>query len=320
MFDMGILGDGERKSTEPIAARACPDPKQVNNVPSKLLYFLAHSKWDDRAVRLNAAKYELEAMRHDRVVTPWIIDDTGFLKQGIHSVGVQRQYAGSAGKIATCQIGVSLCAATEHDHVPLDFDLYLPQPWIDDVEQRREAPISDDAIFQTKLELALGMIERAVQSGVPGGIVLADSAYGDNTIFRNAMRYQWNLDFAVGVDPNLKVVRLDCHNYPTGRAVAIGELSNRLTRKDFRKFTWCDGTKSPMSSNFYFQRVKTTHDDGIALQDCDALQLLVEWPDGEPSAYEVSLDHAARHNEQKGDRPHSQRALAHRTVVSRSQG
>jgi len=112
MYAMGILGDGERKSTEPIAARACPDPKQVNNVHSKLLYFLAHSKWDDRAVRLEAAKYALEAMQHHGAVSPWIIDDTGFLKQGIHSVGVQRQYTGSAGKVTNCQIGVSLCATT----------------------------------------------------------------------------------------------------------------------------------------------------------------------------------------------------------------
>ena len=289
MYAMGILGDGERKSTEPIAARACPDPKQVNNVHSKLLYFLAHSKWDDRAVRLEAAKYALEAMQHHGAVSPWIIDDTGFLKQGIHSVGVQRQYTGSAGKVTNCQIGVSLCAATEHDHVPLDFELYLPQAWIDDAELRREARIPDDAIFQTKVELALGMIKRAVQSGVPGNIVLADSAYGDNTTFRNAVRYLWNLDFAVGVGPNLKVVRLNCHDRSTGRAVAIGELSNRLTRKDFRKFTWRDGTQSPMSSNFYFLRVKTTHDDGIALQDRDPLWLLVEWPDGEPRPTKSAL-------------------------------
>jgi hypothetical protein len=269
LLAMGILGDGERKSTEPIAARACPDPKQVNNFHSRLLYFLAHGKWDDRAVRLEAAKYALEAMQNDGFVAPWIIDDTGFLKQGVHSVGVQRQYTGSAGKIANCQIGVSLCAATEHDHVLLDFALYLPQPWVDDVELRRETRIPDDAIFQTKVELALGMIERAVQAGVTGSIVLADSAYGDNTNFRNAVRYLWNLDYALGVGQS--------------------ELSNRLTRKDFRKFTWRDGTKSPMSSNFYFLRVKTNHDDGIALQDRDPLWLLIEWPDSEPQPTKSGL-------------------------------
>lgn len=281
MYAMGILGDGERKSTEPIAARACPEPRQLNNVHSKLLYFLAHSKWDDRAVRLEAAKYAIASIQHHGAVSPWIVDDTGFLKQGKHSVGVQRQYTGSAGKVTNCQIGVSLCVATQYDHIPLDFELYLPQSWIEDETRCREARVPETTIFQTKVELALGMIERAVKAGVPGNIVLADAAYGDNTTFRNAIRYLWNLDFAVGVGPNTKVVRLDVTNRPAERAVSIGDLSNRLTRKDFRKFTWRDGTKAPMSSNFYFLRVKTTHDDGISLQDRDPLWLLIEWPDGE---------------------------------------
>src|SRR5690606_10416994 len=127
MYAFGILGDGERKSVEPIAARACPDPGELNNVHSKLLYFLAQSKWDDRAVRQEAARYALEAVQKRGSVVAWIIDDTGFLKQGTHSVGVQRQYTGSAGKITNCQIGVSLCAATATEQLPLDFELYLPK-------------------------------------------------------------------------------------------------------------------------------------------------------------------------------------------------
>ncbi len=110
--DLRILGDGERKSAEPIAARACADPEQTNNVHSKLLYFLGRSAWDDRAVRLEAARYAIEAVEDREPVTTWIIDDTGFLKQGTHSVGVQRQYTGSAGKITNCQVGVSLAVAT----------------------------------------------------------------------------------------------------------------------------------------------------------------------------------------------------------------
>jgi SRSO17 transposase len=87
MYAFGILGDGERKSTEPIAARACADPEQTNNVHSKLLYFLSRSAWDDRSVRLEALRYAIEAVEKRESVTTWIIDDTGFLKQGTHSVG-----------------------------------------------------------------------------------------------------------------------------------------------------------------------------------------------------------------------------------------
>jgi SRSO17 transposase len=289
MYALGILGEGDRKSTEPIAARTCADPRAINNVHSKLLYFLAESRWDDRAVRFETARYALKAMQRKGSVVPWVVDDTGFLKQGTHSVGVQRQYTGSAGKVTNCQIGVSLCAATEHDHVPLDFELYLPQCWIEDQQRRREAHIPDDVIFQTKVELALGMIERAVQAGLPGQIVLADSAYGDSTTFRNAIRYLWGLDFAVGVGPNLKVIKLNGRDRAIGRAIALGDLAVRLTSKDFRKFTWRDGTNAPLSSRFCFMRVKTTHDDGISLQDRDPLWLLIEWPNSEPRPNKFSL-------------------------------
>lgn len=289
MYALGILGDGERKSAEPIAARACPDPAEVNNVHSKLLYFLAESKWDDRAVRQEAARYALEALNHRGEVVPWIIDDTGFLKQGRHSVGVQRQYTGSAGKITNCQIGVSLAAATEHEHFPLDFELYLPQCWTDDVKRRRAARIPDNVFFQTKVELALGMIERAKAAGLPGSIILADAAYGDNTAFRNTVRYLWGFDFAVGVSANLKVVPLNARRQVTGKPTTIGDLARQLTRNSFRKFTWREGSKTRLSSRFCFIKVKTTHDDGISLQDREPLWLIIEWPDHELAPAKFAL-------------------------------
>src|SRR5271165_300758 len=175
MYAFGILGDGERKSAEPIAARACADPDQTNNVHSKLLYFLARSAWDDRAVRLEAARYAVEAVQEREPITTWIVDDTGFLKQGIHSVGVQRQYTGSAGKITNCQLGVSLAVATRSEQIPVDFELYLPMSWIEDRARRHEARIPDEMTFKTKVQLALEMIERAVREEIPGSILLADS-------------------------------------------------------------------------------------------------------------------------------------------------
>src|SRR3569832_1913903 len=112
MYAVGLLGEGERKSVEPIAARLCPDPQQVDAVHQRLLHFIGPAPWSDEQVRLVAARYALGAMTQHAPVDAWIIDDTGFLKQGKHSVGVQRQYTGSAGKITNCQIGVSLSIAT----------------------------------------------------------------------------------------------------------------------------------------------------------------------------------------------------------------
>lgn len=105
----------------------------------KLLYFLARSVWDDRAVRLEAARYAIEAIEQREPITAWIVDDTGFLKQGDDSVGVQRQYTGSAG--TNCQLGVSLAVASSTEHLPLDFELYLPECWANDPERREQARI-----------------------------------------------------------------------------------------------------------------------------------------------------------------------------------
>jgi len=102
LYAMGLLGDAERKSVEPIAARACPDPQKVDAMHQRLLHFAVDSKWSDQEVRREAAQYALEPMVESEPVEAWIVDDTGFLKQGSHSVGVQRQYTGSAGKIANC--------------------------------------------------------------------------------------------------------------------------------------------------------------------------------------------------------------------------
>src|SRR5687767_12986031 len=103
VYAFGILGDGERQSLEPSAARACADPERAEGVHQRLHHFALDSPWDDQAVRREAARYALAAMTRREPVEAWIVDDTGFLKQGTHSVGVQRQYTGTAGKIANCQ-------------------------------------------------------------------------------------------------------------------------------------------------------------------------------------------------------------------------
>src|SRR5262245_42820638 len=87
-YAMGLLGDGERKSVEPIAARACPDPERVDAVHQRLLHFVTDSAWSDLDVRLEAANYALDALTKQAPIETWILDDTGFLKQGSHSVGV----------------------------------------------------------------------------------------------------------------------------------------------------------------------------------------------------------------------------------------
>ena len=111
LYACGLLGEAERKSMERIATRHVPDPDKADAAHQRVQHFITDSRWDDQAVRRTAARYALAEMTCIASVWAWIIDDTGFLKKGRHSVGVQRQYTGSAGKITNCQIGVSLTRA-----------------------------------------------------------------------------------------------------------------------------------------------------------------------------------------------------------------
>jgi SRSO17 transposase len=280
IYARGILGEGERKSCEPIAARASGAPGLVDNMHNQLLHFLRTSPWDNRPVRLVAAKYAIDALSAREPVTNWVIDDTGFLKQGEHSVGVQRQYTGSAGKTANCQVGVSLSVATRTAHVPIDFDLYLPKSWTDDAERRAEAKIPAEVKFETKIEIALKMIERAIFAGLPGKVLLADSGYGESHIFRETVRLL-GLDYAVGIHGPTKVWLLDAAGRRHGEAVSAEQLGQALGPRAFRRVTWREGTKGKMHSRFCFRRVKVAADDGIEPAKHEAVWLMLEWPEGE---------------------------------------
>jgi len=134
----------------------------------RLTYFTRGAEWSDRDVRREAARYALAAMTAREPVTDWIIDDTGFPKQGTHSVGVQRQYSGTIGKIANCQVAASLTIATRTEHVPVDFALYLPESWTEDPSRRAEAHIPDEVTFQDQARVG-GRDDRACHCGRVAG-------------------------------------------------------------------------------------------------------------------------------------------------------
>jgi SRSO17 transposase len=285
-YAMGLLLEGERKSVEPIAARTCGDPTGTERAHDRMLNFLVDSTWSDRAVRRFAARTGVEALTAREPVAHWIVDDTGFLKQGKHSVGVQRQYTGSAGKTTNCQIGVSLSVASRTEHLPLDFELYLPESWIQDPERRKEARIPDDIQFRTKPQLALEMIDRALADSVPKGVVLADSAYGDSSAFRQELRGR-GLDYAVGVHATTKVWRIDSKLRRRGPAVSVGKLGLELSPRKFRRVTWRCGTRGKLWSRFAMLRVVPFHDDGWDPAIREDVWLLIEWEPGakEPGKY-----------------------------------
>jgi len=289
LYAHGILADGERKSVEPIAARAtgggdddCNEKAGVfcERMQARLLNFLRDSPWDDHRVRREAARHAIEALEKQERVTTWIIDDTGFPKQGRHSVGVQRQYSGTLGKIGNCQIGVSLTIATAHEHVPIDFALYMPRSWTDDAARREKARVPDNLVFQTKSELALDLITRAVDDKIPGDILLVDAAYGGDSAFRNTVR-MFGFDIGVAISANAKVWLLDTIERRHGAPVTAQALGVELGRRAFRRLTWRDGPGGKLGSRFAFRRVKMAHDDGTDAGDREPMWLVMEWPDGE---------------------------------------
>lgn len=289
-YAFGILSDGERKSVEPIAARAAPAPDDAARTHDRLLHFTRESPWPDRLVRREAARYAIEALSAREPITTWIIDDTGFLKQGHHSVGVQRQWTGSAGKVANCQIGVSLSVATRTEHCPIDMSLYLPESWTEDLARRERARIPKEAVYKTKLELALDMILAARHDGIPGDIALADAAYGNSAEFRNRLR-ALGFDYAVGVKPDMTVWCLDAADRRHGNPVRLRPLATlRLPDKAFRKYTWREGTKGKMSGRFAFMRVKSAgKGEELAPADREALWLVIEQCNDPDRSYKFYL-------------------------------
>src|SRR5206468_5436274 len=144
--------------------------------PDRLHRFLNRIEWDADEVLADVREYVVENLGDRDAVL--IVDDTGFLKKGVRSAGVQRQYSGTAGRTENCQIGVFLAYASRFGHALIDRELYLPQSWTDDPERCRAAGIPQEAEFTTKPRQAQAMIARAVAAGVPFARVTADETYG----------------------------------------------------------------------------------------------------------------------------------------------
>ncbi len=175
----GLVAEIERKNGWQLAERAgYAHPRGIQRV-------LDRYAWDTDAVRDDLRTYVVAALADPAGVL--VVDETGFPKQGTHSAGVARQYCGTLGKRANCQIGVFLGYASPRGHVGLDRALYLPKEWTDDRARCREAGVPDDVAFQTKPQLALTLVERALDAGVPAAWVAADEVYGNDSKFRRAL-------------------------------------------------------------------------------------------------------------------------------------
>jgi SRSO17 transposase len=169
--------DGRRKSVEPMAQRLGGEVHY-----QALHHFVAVSPWDWRPVRRRLAERLVGVLEP----TAWAVDDTGFPKDGEHSVGVQRQYCGTLGKTANCQLGVSVNAVTEQASCPLDWRLFMPESWDDPAmaERRTACHLPEQVHHRPKWQLVLDMVDELGQWGLRPPVLVADAGYGEVGCFR----------------------------------------------------------------------------------------------------------------------------------------
>ncbi len=226
----GLLAPVERKNGWQLAEAA------GDATPDGVQDFLSRMCWDADAVRDDLQGYVVEHLGDDGAVL--VLDETGFLKKGTKSAGVQRQYTGTAGRIENAQVGVFLGYAGRHGRALLDRALYLPKEWAESTERRTEAHIPDAVVFTTKPKLGLAMLERARGAGVPFAWVAGDSVYGaDHAIRRWAERHQRGYVLAVtsGQRLGLRPVTTWIEGLPEG---AWQRLSAGEGAKGPRPYDW----------------------------------------------------------------------------------
>ncbi|HEV2446701.1 MAG TPA: IS701 family transposase [Candidatus Sulfopaludibacter sp.] len=302
----GLLLPGERKSVEPMAARLAPD--DCRRMHQSLHHLVADAPWNDEEMMAEVRRFVLPTMQKQDPVVAWIVDDTGFPKQGKHSVGVARQYCGKIGKQDNCQVAVSLSVSTWSSSLPIAWGLYLPEVWCQDSERCQRAGVPEGIEFRSKPEIALQQIRKALEQGIAPGVVLADAGYGNGTPFRTALT-QLGLSYVVGVESSTTVWEPGEQPLPAPprkpgrgatpkrlqrdadhRPISVKQLALGLSSSAWKDITWRPGSQEALRSRFAAVRVRPAHRDEKRTVPRPEEWLLIEWPkkESEPTKYWLS--------------------------------
>ena len=297
VYVQGLLLDGERKSIEPLAARVAGADVQA------LRQFVGQSPWAVEEVQRRLALKVVDLLSEPEV---WIIDETAFPKAGQHSVGVARQYCGTLGKVANCQVAVSLHWSSAEASCPILWRLYLPKEWLEDTQRAAEVKLPPGTPYRSKTELALEVIDQALAWELPRLPVVADSFYGNDFGFRQALRER-QLSYAVQVEPSTVVWTQDPNlppppkktgrprQYPPLEALPrpqnLRAVAEQLPASAWRTVAWRQGRRGVERSRFARIPVWAAH--GWRKQEHPprvAEWLLVEWPKGadQPTKYRLA--------------------------------
>lgn len=223
-----LLAPVERKNSWQLAEQT------GHQTPYKLQSLLGRSRWSAADVRDELRSYIVEHLGSEQAVLA--VDETGFLKKGTESVGVQRQYTGTAGRIENSQVGVFMAYVSPKGRALMDRKLYLPKSWAEDPVKRRKADVPEDIAFATKPQLAREMVESAIEAGVPFAWVTGDEVYGQSPAFRDWLMSR-RIPFVLAVPCTQRVCRKG------QESVEVREVAKRLWKRTWQRLSAGDGTK-----------------------------------------------------------------------------
>ena len=290
----GLLTPGQRKSIEPMAERLGVDSQSLQQ-------FVTDSPWSDEAVWRSIRQ---EVIPHLEPVEAWVVDETGWLKQGSHAVGVSHQYCGAVGRQARCQVSVEVVVSDGWIAAPVGGRLYLPASWTQDRKRCAAAGVPEEVEFATKPQLALEILRQARQDGVPPAPVLGDCAYGTNGAFRAGVRKLglefflqvegdslkgWDQEVAMEVKRIRRSVRAD-----QPPAQTLGELTRRIPENDWKKCSWVTAGAETRRTRLAWREVFLQHELRNPGGDLERVWLVVDWPAGDPQPYHYYLAHLHR--------------------------
>ena len=215
-FIDGLLSRAERKTGWMLAEEV------GHERPYRMQSLLGRSSWSADALCDLVRRYAIDSLGDADGVL--VVDETGFVKKGNHSVGVARQYSGTAGRVENCQVGVFAAYASRFGHALIDRRLYLPKSWAEDPERRARAKVPGDVAFATKPAMAREMVAKVLDEGIPCAFVLADSLYGSDYRFRRLLEERGQA-YVLAIRSNQVLRFLDEWKFvQTDPASLIGEL------------------------------------------------------------------------------------------------
>lgn len=289
----GLLMPGQRKSIEPLAARVGVDSQVLQQL-------LTSSPWSEEALW---KRIRQEVIPHLEPLEAWVIDETGWLKQGKHSVGVGHQYCGAVGKSANCQVSVELAVSDGWVAAPIAARLYLPRSWSESQARRAEAGVPEEVVFRTKSELALALIAQAQADGVNPAPMLGDSAYGDSSDFRQGLR-QLGMEFFLQVESTHKgwtePVALErkrtryslAPDAPVSRTLA--EIVASFTPQQWRPCSWKTAAGETQHTRIAWCEVYLEHLLRQEGKEPERAWLVIDWPADAAAPYHFYLAHLHR--------------------------